>query len=220
VTYRWHKRKGLTILRKLTRRCFCFTRSRILYSNQTRCNPKIGGTELPLAFSTMTSYTISRHEYLQKLGKLLRMDKLCSISTIYSHRRLNFNTIPQNIILGVGKYLHFLTNCWDAVCYVSVVYSIFCNKLRVLKASGVTTSINFIISRTSVPTDLRTRGWGPVFPLRKLYAEQMFVLLRTKRMQLRNHADTHRVKRFQRQKGYVIYVYRINLECWKCAKLR
>jgi len=28
-----------------------------------------------------------------------------------------------------------------------------------------------------------------VFPLRKYYTEQMFVLLRTKRMQLRNHAD-------------------------------
>jgi len=59
-----------------------------------------------------------------------------------------------------------------------------------------------------------------VFPLRKFYAEQMFVLLRTKRMQLRNHTDTQTVKRFQRQKGYVMYIYRINLECWKCAKLR
>jgi len=29
----------------------------------------------------------------------------------------------------------------------------------------------------------------------------MFVLLRTKRMQLRNHTDTQTVKRFQRQKG-------------------
>ena len=50
-----------------------------------------------------------------------------------------------------------------------------------------------------------------MFPLRKLYAEQMFVLLRTERMQLRNHADTQTVKRFQRQKSYVIYIYRINL---------
>jgi len=30
----------------------------------------------------------------------------------------------------------------------------------------------------------------PVLPLRKLYTEQMFALLRTKRMRLRNHADT------------------------------
>jgi len=37
-----------------------------------------------------------------------------------------------------------------------------------------------------------------VFPLRKFYTEQMFVLLRTKRMQLRNHADTQPVKRSQR----------------------
>jgi len=28
-----------------------------------------------------------------------------------------------------------------------------------------------------------------VLPLKKFYPEQMFVLLRTKRMQLRNHAD-------------------------------
>jgi len=31
----------------------------------------------------------------------------------------------------------------------------------------------------------------PVFPLRKLYTEQMFVVLCTKRMQLRNHVDTN-----------------------------
>jgi len=30
-----------------------------------------------------------------------------------------------------------------------------------------------------------------VFPLKKFYPEQMFVLLRTQRMQLRNHADTN-----------------------------
>ena len=35
----------------------------------------------------------------------------------------------------------------------------------------------------------------------------MFVLLRTKRMQLRNHADTQIVKRSQRQRGYAIYIY-------------
>jgi len=29
-----------------------------------------------------------------------------------------------------------------------------------------------------------------VFPLRKFYIEQMFVLFHAKRMQLRNHADT------------------------------
>jgi len=34
----------------------------------------------------------------------------------------------------------------------------------------------------------------------------MFALLRTKRMQLRNHADTQPVKR---SKGYAIYIYRI-----------
>jgi len=46
------------------------------------------------------------------------------------------------------------------------------------------------------------RRWGgknyPVFPLRKLYTEQMFVLLRTERMQLRNHTDTQNVKPSQR----------------------
>jgi len=33
-----------------------------------------------------------------------------------------------------------------------------------------------------------------VFPLRKFYREQIFVLLRTKRMQLRNHANTQTVR--------------------------
>jgi len=37
-----------------------------------------------------------------------------------------------------------------------------------------------------------------MFPQRKFYTEQMFVLLRTKRMQLRNHADTQTVKDSQR----------------------
>jgi len=34
----------------------------------------------------------------------------------------------------------------------------------------------------------------------------MLVLLRTKRMQLRNHADTQSVKRSKRWKGYAIYI--------------
>jgi len=37
-----------------------------------------------------------------------------------------------------------------------------------------------------------------VFPLTKFYTEQMFVLLRTKRLQLRNHADIQTMKRSQR----------------------
>ena len=53
------------------------------------------------------------------------------------------------------------------------------------------------------------RGLQPVFPLRKYYTEQVFVLLRTKRMQLRNHADTQTVKRPQRLKGCAVYMYRI-----------
>jgi len=43
-----------------------------------------------------------------------------------------------------------------------------------------------------------TREWWSVFPHRKFYTEQMFVLWRTQRMRLRNHADTQTVKRFQR----------------------
>jgi len=46
-----------------------------------------------------------------------------------------------------------------------------------------------------------------VFPPRKFYTEQMFVLLRTKRMQQRNHADTQTLKRSQRWKGYATYIY-------------
>jgi len=37
----------------------------------------------------------------------------------------------------------------------------------------------------------------------------MFVLLRTKRMQLRNYADTQTVKRFQRSKSYAVHLFRI-----------
>jgi len=37
-----------------------------------------------------------------------------------------------------------------------------------------------------------------MFPLRKFYTEQMFVLFRTKRVQLRNHADTQTVNCSQR----------------------
>jgi len=51
--------------------------------------------------------------------------------------------------------------------------------------------------------------------LRKFYTEQMFVMLRTKRMQLRNHADTQTAKRSQRWKGYAKSIYTaFNLECW------
>jgi len=49
------------------------------------------------------------------------------------------------------------------------------------------------LSSTLQPKTLPT-----VFPLRKFYTEQMFVLLRTERMQLLNHACTQPVKRFQR----------------------
>ena len=48
------------------------------------------------------------------------------------------------------------------------------------------------------PIHKRREGPWPVFPLRKFYTEQMFVLLRTKRMQLCNHTDTQTVKRFKR----------------------
>jgi len=38
----------------------------------------------------------------------------------------------------------------------------------------------------------------PAFPLRKLYTEKMFVLLRTERIQLRNHIDAQTVRCSQR----------------------
>jgi len=43
----------------------------------------------------------------------------------------------------------------------------------------------------------------------------MFVLLRTKRMQLRNHVDTQTVKRSQRLKGYAVYMYRIKFRMFE-----
>jgi len=51
--------------------------------------------------------------------------------------------------------------------------------------------------------------WLTLFPLRKFYAEQMLALLRTKRMQLRNHADSKTMKRSLGWKGYAIYTYNI-----------
>jgi len=61
-----------------------------------------------------------------------------------------------------------------------------------------------------------------VFPQRKFYTEQMFVLLRTKRMEWCNRADTPTVKRSQRQKGCAIYISgptALNLERWKSARM-
>jgi len=42
----------------------------------------------------------------------------------------------------------------------------------------------------------------------------MCVFLRTKRMQLRNHADTQPVKLSKRWKGYAIYIHGIKLKMW------
>jgi len=47
-----------------------------------------------------------------------------------------------------------------------------------------------------------------VFPLRTFYTEQMFVLLHTKRMQLRNDADT-KSQAFPALKGPCVYIHRI-----------
>jgi len=43
--------------------------------------------------------------------------------------------------------------------------------------------------------------------VQRCFFEQMFVLLRNKRMQLRNHAYTRTVKRSNRWKGCAIYTY-------------
>jgi len=60
-----------------------------------------------------------------------------------------------------------------------------------------------------------------VFPPRKFYTKQMFVLLRIKRMRLRNHVDTQTVKRSRRWKSYAMCIYTVlNLKCWKCARMK
>jgi len=59
-----------------------------------------------------------------------------------------------------------------------------------------------------------------MFPLRKFYTEQMFVLFRTKRVQLRNHADTQTVNCSQRWKGYVIYVYTVHSIKFRMLEVR
>ena len=50
----------------------------------------------------------------------------------------------------------------------------------------------------------------------------MFVLWRTKRMQLRNHRHTTSVPSVERAIRYIyIYIYTVlHLECWKCARMR
>jgi len=61
---------------------------------------------------------------------------------------------------------------------------------------------------------------SPLFPLRKSYAEQMF-LLRTYAHATSQPCRPQTVKRSQRWKGYAIYIYTVlNLECWKCARTR
>ena len=84
------------------------------------------------------------------------------------------------------------------------------------------------VTHVILSSDLVRRA--PVFTLRKVYPEQMFVLLRTKCMQLRNHAKTQPVKhsnikmamRYTYIYTYIyIYIYTVlNCECWKCAKMR
>jgi len=54
----------------------------------------------------------------------------------------------------------------------------------------------------------------PVFPLRKFYTEQMFVLVR---MELRKHVNTQLVKRFKQWKVYAIY---IRYGIWNVASAR
>jgi len=61
-----------------------------------------------------------------------------------------------------------------------------------LVCAGWASILNFLSEMFS------TLWLSAVFPVRKFYTEQMFVLLRTKRMQLRNHAGTETVKRYQR----------------------
>jgi len=46
----------------------------------------------------------------------------------------------------------------------------------------------------------------------------MFVLSRTKRMQLRNHADPNN-EAFRALKGLCNIYAALNLECWKCARM-
>jgi len=59
-----------------------------------------------------------------------------------------------------------------------------------------------------------------VFPLKKFYAEQMFVLLRTRQMRLCNHVDTQQwsVRNVKRDMRYIHTA--LNSECWKCARMR
>ena len=59
--------------------------------------------------------------------------------------------------------------------------------------------------------------YGSVFTLRKFYAEQMFVLVS---MQLRNHENAHDQSSVLRGKWAVQYIYALNFECCKSARIR
>ena len=49
-------------------------------------------------------------------------------------------------------------------------------------------------------------SYPAVFPLRKFYTEQIFILVS---MQLRNHVETQPLKRFKRYKDCAIYMHKI-----------
>jgi len=60
-----------------------------------------------------------------------------------------------------------------------------------------------------------------VFPLRKFYTEQLFVLLHTERMQLRNYTDTQTVLSVPNAKNAMRYRYTaLNLESSKSTRMR
>ena len=115
-----------------------------------------------------------------------------------------WNSLHFNLVLIIWKS-RWLFHTWTSR---HKIHSDWCNiaandesRLMGVKKKGI---------REKFARRAGTFRAGPaVFPLRKFHTEQMFVLLRTKRMQLRNHACTQTVKRSQRWKDYAIYIYRI-----------
>jgi len=92
-------------------------------------------------------------------------------------------------LICIFVYTHspyFMCHCTEYKLSALQVRTSEENKLNATTQQFITAKIAGCALKQGSETHL-----SPVFPLRTLYTAQIFVLLRTKRMQLRNHANTN-----------------------------